>query len=242
MQESFDVTTIVFALLAIFVVWKLRSVLGTRTGQEKQRPDRAPQPNGAGPNRNGNGNDGVVVRLPGAANDAGAPAAPAESRDRWTDLAEPGSKVWLGLDQIADADRTFDGKGFIGGAKSAYEMIITAFAAGDRQTLRGLLSKDVFDSFSQAITDRESRGEKVETTFVSIDKASMVDAVLRGKVAQITMRFVSKLITATRDRNGNVIDGDPEHVSDLVDIWTFERDTSARDPNWRLVVVSDGDR
>ncbi|MBN9080594.1 MAG: calcium-binding protein [Rhizobiales bacterium 62-17] len=241
MQESFDVTTIVFALLAIFVVWKLRSVLGTRTGHEK-RPDRAPQPNGAGPNRNGNGNDGVVVRLPGAANDAGAPAAPAESRDRWTELAEPGSKVWLGLDQIAAADRTFDGKDFIGGAKSAYEMIITAFAAGDRQALRGLLSKDVFDSFSQAITDRESRGEKVETTFVSIDKASMVDAVLRGKVAQITMRFVSKLITATRDRNGNVIDGDPEHVSDLVDIWTFERDTSARDPNWRLVVVADGDR
>ncbi|MDH7797991.1 MULTISPECIES: Tim44/TimA family putative adaptor protein [unclassified Beijerinckia] len=242
MQDSFDVTTIVFALLAIFVVWKLRSVLGTRPGPEKPRPERSPAPNGAAPGRNGN--DGVVVRLPGAANDAGAPttAAVAESRDRWTDVAEPGSKVWLGLDQIVAVDPSFDGKGFITGAKSAYEMIITAFASGDRQALRGLLAKEVFDSFAQAITDREARGEKVETTFVSIDKAQMTDAILRGKVAQITMRFVSKLITATRDRNGTVIDGDAEHVSDLVDVWTFERDTSARDPNWRLVIVADGDR
>jgi len=237
MQEPFDVTTIVFALLAVFVVWKLRSVLGTRNGPEKPRAERLSVP-GTSPGRAPNG-DNVVVRLPGAANDAGAAAPQSDTDGRWDAYAERGSKVWEGLDQLVSMDRSFDPKTFVGGAKSAYEMIITAFAAGDRQSLRGLLAKDVYDSFAQAITDRESRGEKVETTFVSIDKAQIVDINARTKVVQVSMRFVSKLITATRDRAGAVIDGNPEQVVDLVDVWTFERDVTTRDPNWRLVGVAD---
>jgi len=238
MQEPFDVTTVVFALLAVFVVWKLRSILGTRNGPDKPRAERLSVP-GTAPGRAPNG-DNVVVRLPGAANDAGAASSQAADADgRWDAYTERGSKVWEGLDQLVSMDRTFDPKIFIAGAKSAYEMIITAFATGDRPALRSLLAKDVYDSFTQAITDRESRGEKVETTFVSIDKAQIVDINARTKVVQISMRFVSKLITATRDRSGTVIDGNPEQVVDLVDVWTFERDVTTRDPNWRLVGVAD---
>jgi predicted lipid-binding transport protein (Tim44 family) len=235
-----DVTTIIFAILAIFVVWKLRSVLGTRTGAE--RPPRDPfnraargelKPEPAPYNKE-------PIRLPGGAAEPPAAEAPEPAVDRWAGVAEPGSKAAAGLDAIAQAQPSFDAKAFLEGAKGAYEMIVTAFAAGDRATLRNLLAKDVFDSFQQAIADRETRGEKVETTFVSIDKATIEDAALRGDTAQIAVKFQSKLITATRDKAGVIIDGNAERVVDMIDIWTFARDVSARDPNWKLVATDSG--
>jgi predicted lipid-binding transport protein (Tim44 family) len=138
------------------------------------------------------------------------------------------------------AQPSFDVKAFLDGSKSAYEMIVTAFAAGDRATLRNLLAKDVLDSFQHAIGDREAMGEKVETTFVSIDKATIEDAALRGNTAQIAVKFLSKLITATRDRSGAIVEGNPERVVDMVDIWTFAREVTARDPNWKLVATDSG--
>ena len=223
-----DATTLIFAALAIFVVWKLRSVLGTRTGAEKPPFDpatrRTPQPAPDGSN---------VVRLPGAANDRGAPS-PVE---RWKGVAEPGSPLARNLDSIAAIDPNFNGQTFLSGAKAAYEMIVVAFAAGDRQALRPLLAKDVMDSFDAAIAAREKSGEKVETTFVSIDRSSLEDAQLRPDAAQIAVRFHSKLITATRDAAGKILDGDPEKVADVVDIWTFARDPRSRDPNWKLVAT-----
>jgi len=223
-----DVTTLIFAALAIFVVWKLRSVLGTRTGAEKPPFDpaarRAPAPLNDGSN---------VVRLPGAANDRGAPPAV----DRWKGFAEPGTPLAANLDAIAAADPGFSGASFISGAKAAYEMIVTAFAAGDRKTLVPLLAKDVMDSFDAAIAAREQSGEKVDTTFVSIDKAGVEDAQVRAGVSQVAVRFQSKLITATRDAAGKIVDGDPEKVTDVVDIWTFARDPKSRDPNWKLVAT-----
>jgi predicted lipid-binding transport protein (Tim44 family) len=149
-------------------------------------------------------------------------------------------KIIPSLQSISDADSQFDPQTFIEGAKGAYEMIVMSFAAGNRNALRDLLAKDVYDSFASAISDRESRGETVDTTFVSIDRTSLEEAQLRGSTAQITVRFQSKLITSTRDRAGAIIDGNSDKVVDMVDIWTFARDTASRDPNWLLVATETG--
>lgn len=237
MQDSFDLTTIIFLALAVFVIWKLRSVLGTRTGHERTpaeimrraEPPQAPPP----------ANDTNVVRMPGRPADE-TPAVPADNPDRWKGFAEAGSPLAGNLDAILASDRTFDAREFREGAKAAYEMIVTAFAQGDKRVLKDLLSKDVFDGFVGAIAEREKRGDRIETTFVSIDKADFADAQVRGKVAQITMHFVSKLITATYDKAGTVIDGAPDKVVDVTDIWTFSRDLNSRDPNWKLIATESG--
>ncbi len=241
MQDSFDVTTIIFALLAVFVVWKLRSILGTRSGTEKppNNPFLNHAPGGPGAPRR---DDAKIITLPGAPKSAAAPreAAPANQAERWKPFAEPGSKAWSGLDAIAAADPSFAILPFVDGAKAAYEMIVGAFAAGNRQVLENLLAKDVYDSFSLAISDREKRGEKVETTFVSIDKAVIEGAELIGRAAQITLRYTAQIITATRAQDGAVIEGSPDKVIEINDIWTFTRDVGSRDPNWRLTATRTG--
>lgn len=232
-----DVTTIVFALLAIFVVWKLRSVLGTRTGNEQPPLEtfrrKAPETQS---------DDGArtVLRFPGGSAEPEAEQASPDRRAAWLRIPGVEEKVVTGLEAIASADPTFEPKSFIEGAKTAYEMIIMSFAAGNRPALQELLSKDVFDSFAAAIADREQRGETVDTTFVSIDRTTIEDAQLRPPAAQVSLRFQSKLITATRDRSGVIIDGNADKVVDMVDVWTFARDTTSRDPNWRLVATEAG--
>ena len=119
-------------------------------------------------------------------------------------------------------------------------MIVTTFAEGDRRQLRNLLSREVFDGFDAAITERENRGETAETRFVSIDGSTITAAELRKSTAQITVRFVSKLVSSTRDRNGTVIDGNAEKVTDVTDVWTFARDVTSRDPNWKVVATEAG--
>jgi len=237
MQEPFDITTIIFALLAAFVVWKLRSVLGTRTGHEQPPQDRMGRAERSEEGRP----EGKVIRLPGAANDSGPGRFEDRDKpDRWAPYAEAGTPVALGFDSVVKADPSFDPSEFAEGAKAAYEMIIGSFAAGDRQTLKGLLAKDVFESFVAAIDDRESRGETVETTFVSLDKIEYVDIQMRGKTAHVSVKFQSKLISATRDKDGAVIEGSSERIVDMIDIWTFARDVTLRDPNWRLVATEAG--
>jgi predicted lipid-binding transport protein (Tim44 family) len=234
-MPNFDISTVVFAIIAIFVVWKLRSVLGTRNGAERPPFDPAPGP---GPGRNpGAGSQpmGQVVRLPTSSpSAAGTVASAASGAARWKGFAEPGSTVAGGLDAIASADPGFSPDGFLSGARSAYEMIVTAFAAGDRKTLENLLAPDVMDNFSKAIAARVARNETTETTLVSIDSAIIEDARLNGAAAQISVRFASKLISSTRDKAGVVTEGSADSVVDHLDIWTFSRDTSSRNPNWRL--------
>jgi predicted lipid-binding transport protein (Tim44 family) len=235
MQNSFDVSTIIFALLAAFVVWKLRSILGTRTGEEK--PPRNPFVNdapGAARARPG-GAESNVVPLPGAAVPSPAQPAATAPGERWKPFAEPGSKAWVGLDAIAAADPAFAVQPFLDGAKTAYEMIVISFADGDRPVLQNLLAKEVYDSFAAALAEREKRGEKVETTFVAIDNATIADAGLHGFFAEITVRFSAQMITATRDSTGAVIDGSADKVVEVNDAWSFARDVNSRDPNWRLV-------
>jgi predicted lipid-binding transport protein (Tim44 family) len=241
MQDSFDMTTIVFALLAAFVVWKLRSVLGTRNGAEKppSNPFASRAPGRFLRARRGDADSGDsgnrVIPLPGAAEPPVA-IAPAKD-DRWKPNAEPGSKAWVGLDAIAAADPSFAIKPFADGAKSAYEMIVTAFAEGNREVLRNLLSPEVFESFAAALAERDKRGDKVTTTFVSIDKVLIEDAGLNGRTAEIKIHFTAQMITATRDQAGTVIDGSPDKVVQIDDIWTFARDTGSRDPNWKLAAT-----
>ena len=238
MHQPFDITTVIFAVLAVFVVWKLRSVLGTRTGTERPPYDpfearRKARESGANPPP---GETGTVIRLPGAADPKAEPQRP-PAAEQWDKLIEPGSRAADGLEQIRRADPGFSAQGFIDGARAAYEMIVMAFAAGDRSVLEPLLAKDVFDSFATAIADREQKGHKVETTFVSMEKVLIADAQLRGKTAQIAVKFHPQLITVTRDRDGEVVDGSTDHVADVIDLWTFARDADSRNPNWKLVAT-----
>ena len=220
--------------MAIFL--KLRSVLGQRTGRERPPYD----PYSARDAMRGATNDNVVT-LPGRAPEGGQkPADASEPSDRWKGIAEPGTALALGLDAVAGEDKTFDAKHFVAGARAAYEMIVLAYAEGDRRALKNLLSREVYDGFEAAIRDRETKGETVETRFVAIDKSDITAAELRGRTAHVTVRFVSQLISVTRDKSGNVIDGNPEKVTDVTDVWTFARDVSSRDPNWKLVATEAG--
>ena len=234
MHQPFDITTVIFALLAVFVVWKLRSVLGTRTGQERPPFDPFAARRKA---RDGNANPaetGTVIRLPGSPDSKVAPPPPPED---WAKFIEPGSSAAEGLARIRAADPSFSPQGFVEGARAAYEMIVLAFASGDRAALSPLLAKDVFDSFSAALAERERKGHTVETTFVSMEKALIADAQLRGRTAQVAVKFQPQLISVTHDRDGTVVDGSTDQVADVTDLWTFAREAGSRDPNWKLVAT-----
>jgi predicted lipid-binding transport protein (Tim44 family) len=235
-QDVFDIYTIIFLALAVFIFLRLRSVLGQRTGRERPPydPYSAREVRGAAKDN--------VVALPGRGNAEG-PQKPAEASDpaeRWKGIAEPGSAIAAGFDAISREDPSFDPKHFITGARAAYEMIVLAFAEGDRRSLKNLLSREVYDGFEAAIREREAKSESVETRFVAIEKSDVTGAELRGRTAQVTVRFVSQLVSVTRDKSGNVIDGSPEKVTDVTDVWTFARDLSSRDPNWKLVATEAG--
>ncbi len=241
MHNVFDITTIIFLALAVLIFLRLRSVLGQRTGRERPPYDPYSRPDRAQPAREN------VVALP-AGRPAGAVAAKSASEGAeqskpepsWTGIAEPGSTIANGLDAIANAAPDFDVRHFLTGARAAYEMIVNAFADGDRRVLKNLLSRDVYDGFENAINEREKRGEHMESHFVSIDGADIVGAEMRGCDAQMTVRFQSQLVSVTRDRDGKVIDGQADKVTDVIDVWTFSRDVSSHDPNWRLVATEAG--
>lgn len=236
-----DIYTIIFLALAVFIFLRLRNVLGQRTGSEQRPPyDRAARDVLRGGPDSGRGDN--VVPIPGTIIDQAplAPADPAPATERWKGTAEPGSELARGLDQIAKEDSSFDPKHFVSGGKSAYEMIVMAFAQGDRRTLKDLLNAEVYDNFDAAIREREQRGERIERKFVGIDKAEIVGAEMRGRTASLTVRFVSQMISVTRDKQGVIVDGTPDQITDVTDVWTFNRDMSSRDPNWRLVGTDGG--
>ena len=238
MQDSFDATTLIFLALAVFVIWRLRSVLGQKTGTERS-PFRPVERNRTEPPAAGRGEGDNVVRLPGADRGQAGAAVQTAARD-WRGIAEPGSAVARGLEQVVQVEPSFEPRAFLEGAKGAYEAIVIAFAKGDRKTLRALLSREVCEGFERAISEREKRREAVETTFISIDKAEMVSVEVKNRVAQVTVRFLSNLITATRDADGKVIDGNAETGVEVPDVWTFARTLGSRDPNWQLVATDAG--
>ncbi|MEJ0011391.1 MAG: Tim44/TimA family putative adaptor protein [Bauldia sp.] len=240
MSGFVDIYSIVFLVIAVVVFLRLRNVLGRRTGNERppfdpySRRDSVPTAPGDTTTTD------KIISLPRRTAPAGA-AVTAElapgAEAHINNIAPEGSALRDGLKAIAALDKSFDPAEFVTGAKSAYEMIVTAFAEGDRKTLKQLLSREVFDGFVAAITEREGRGETIEFKFVGIDKTDITAASGKATTAQITVRFLSKLVSATHDKAGAVIDGDPTHVGDVTDVWTFARDTTSRDPNWKLVAT-----
>lgn len=230
-MEFFDIGTIFFLVAAVVIFYQLRSVLGRRTGSERPPFD----PYSRKPANQETATSENVVSLPRRRT-----AAEVEANYAAIDaFAKPGTDLNKGLRAIKDADPSFDPKTFVDGAKMAYEMIVLAYADGDRRTLKNLLSREVFDGFVTAISEREGRSEKVQSSFVGIDKADIVSAEMKGTEACVTLRVVSELISATRDKAGEVIDGDPETVAEVKDVWTFSRDTRSSDPNWKLVATAE---
>ncbi|MDP9810999.1 putative lipid-binding transport protein (Tim44 family) [Rhizobium tibeticum] len=227
---SNDFITLFFLVAAVLIFLQLRSVLGRRTGNEKPPRDLYTPRDAAGPEAP---DAGKVVTLPRR-------DASSEEDDRFAAIdafAPAGTALNESLREINKADASFDPKEFVNGARMAYEMIVMAFADGDRKTLKNLLSREVYDGFDAAITDRESKGETVKSTFVGIDKTEITSAEIKATEVQITVRIVSQLISATYDKADKLIDGDAENVAEVNDLWTFARDTRSRDPNWKLVAT-----
>ena len=211
---------IVFAMIAGFLVYRLRSVLGRRTGEERQRPNpfvADPSPQALPDN---------VIPLP----DRGRPVLDSGE-------SEPDQPFSLatGLAQVRAADPAFEEKSFLQGARGAFAMIVGAYAQGDTGVLRPLLSDDVYDSFAAEIRRRLAAGEKHETKIERIKDADVLEARVDGRMALVTVKFVSDQIIVTYGANGALLDGDPDRLLEIIDIWTFARNTRARDPNWSLV-------
>ncbi len=230
-MPEIDLPTVIFALVALFVAYKLRSVLGVRNNSERQPGGLlAPLRRAPGPPTP------AVVQSDGA-----APASvPPPVADRWKGVAEPDPAVWSGLDAITAADRDFSPQAFLSGARAAYDMVVHAFAAGDSATLRSLMAPEAFANFDNAIRARAAAGQTMTTTVVSIDDATIVGAQLVGAIAQLRVRFAAKLASVTRDAAGAVVDGSPSAVADHIDLWTFARDVRSRDPNWMLTATESG--
>ena len=217
--QYFDI--ILFAMVAGFLVLRLRSVLGRRTGNERRRD--------LFPRRAAPASDNVTTlvepdkRIARAVGDA--PAADV--------IAE-------GLNRIRRADSSFDPANFIEGARTAFELIVAAFAKGDKAELRPLLSDEVFHRFAMAIDERTNAKETLETQIEKLDKVDIVEAELAGPTAQVALKLVSHQINVTRAMDGSIVDGAPGQPVEKTDYWTFARDTQSNDPNWVLVATSSG--
>ena len=234
MGEGFQFLDIIlFALVAGFLILRLRSVLGRRDGHQGRNPDpfsARPKPEPA---------DDKVVQLPDrndrpidATATPGEPAAAAGT---------PKGPLEAGLTQIAVADPRFDPQEFVSGARIAFELILTAFASGDREALKPLLSPEVYGNFDKSIRQRQASGQRLETKLVSLKSCEIAEAYMAGRTAHVTVKFVSEQISAVYDASGTVVDGNPTQVTEVTDFWTFARDTRSADPNWALVATGTAD-
>lgn len=210
---------LLIATVAGIILFRLYTVLGRRTGHE--RPPQDGYRLNRSPKQTGSDN---VVALPDR-------TARAETLDK------PADPLARGLLDIKLGDRSFETEAFLAGAKQAYEMVVTAFAAGDRKDLRPLLSDEVFAAFDAVIRGREENKQKVEFTFIGFREAKIAHAALKGRTAELTVNFTAQYISATTDAGGNVIEGDAKTVRSVNDVWTFTRDVRASDPNWTIVAT-----
>jgi predicted lipid-binding transport protein (Tim44 family) len=236
MSEAFDIYTLLFLVLAVVIFIRLRNVLGRRTGNERPPYDPYAAPDA----KRAEANEPVVTLPRGRTGRAPLEASGPSLEDieeRLGRHAAKDSPLGQSLTVLMRADPGFDPGQFLDGAKAAYEMIVTAFAQGDEVELSQLLGPDVFEGFQRAIREREERGEKVESSLVGIDKADIIEAEVKNRTAYVTLKFVSELISVTRDTGGEVVEGDPKKVREVTDIWTFAREVASRNPNWKLVAT-----
>jgi len=223
MQGGFPIDLILFAMVAAFLVLRLRSVLGKRQGFE--RPPQAPGIP-----------DGRSARVEGVAEDIATARSASGAR---RSVPMPQSAIGQALLQINATDASFEPNGFLDGAEGAFRMIVTAFAQGDRQTLRALLSDETYSGFEQAVAGRETSGESQRTEIRSMHELGLEGADLRGTIADVTVRFVSDQVNITTGRGGEIVAGS-DAVTEVIDIWTFQRDLTAKDPTWKLVGTRSG--
>ncbi len=220
MSQGFQIFDLVFfGLIAVFVLLRLRSVLGTRTGAEK-RPEDVIQRRQTGP---AGQTEAPVVKLPRREDRPGADADP---------------KLSQALAEISNADPAFDSITFLAGARQAYEIIVTAFAAGDRKTLGNMVGDEVMANFGAAIAAREAARQTMKTTLTAIRQARIVDAALVGSLAEVTVKFVADLVSHTEDVQGAILSGHPTLAQEAAEQWSFRRDTASADPNWTLVATA----
>lgn len=227
---DFDIVLVIALVIAVVVFLQLRSVLGKRTGFERPPFD----PYSRQPDKADEKEIDTVVALP---------KQEAKAADDFSDIdkiAPEESELNKELRHIRKEDPAFSPKSFLDGARVAYEMVVTAFAKGDKKTLKSLLSNDVYQGFSSAIDERDKKGENVKFTFVGIDKIDIVSALMQEKYAQLTVHVDSEIISATYDHNEKLVDGDPQAIAEIRDIWTFARDVKSRDPNWQVIGTEDG--
>jgi len=217
-MSSDMIELLVLIALAAVVLYRLKSVIGTRTGHEgpparMRRGPGAPE-RGPGP---------VAVPDPIADEDDERPSSvPVGSREA--------------IEAIRRIEPGFDVSEFLGGARGAYEMILMAYEESDRDTLRSLLAPDVFKAFEQGIAAREAEGLRVEARFIGVREAELVEVGFEPdtRIADVTVRFVGELITAVRDADNRIVEGDPNDVRRQSDTWTFSREMGSVDPNWLL--------
>jgi predicted lipid-binding transport protein (Tim44 family) len=213
---------ILFAMIAAFLVLRLRSVLGRRTGNERRRDVFM---------RQADASRDKVVAL--AQRRPPVPMPPPSA-------SPPPDSVAAGLARIQSADPGFDASRFLEGARAAFEIIVAGYAAGEKERLRPLLNDEVFTPFSAAIDERQAAHETLETQIVAIKQLDPVEATLNGATARITVKLVSDQINVVRAHDGSIVDGDPQTPIEKTDFWSFARDTGSRDPNWVLVATSSG--
>jgi predicted lipid-binding transport protein (Tim44 family) len=240
MSEAFDIYTLLFLVLAVVIFIRLRNVLGRRTGNERPPYDPFAAPDAKRPGTP-KPNEPVVALPPGRSGRAPILETSVPSiEDIEAKLgrhAPKDSPLRQSLTELLRVDPSFDPTHFLEGAKAAYEMIVMGFADGDEAVLKQLLGSDVYDGFEAAIRERETKGEKVESTLVGINKADLIEAEVKNRVAYVTVKFVSELISVTRDAEGEVVEGDPKKVREVTDIWTFAREAPSKNPNWKLVAT-----
>ncbi len=217
--QYFDI--ILFAMIAGFLVLRLRSVLGRRTGHQRRQDAMPRRPVAPGDD------------LATLANRRAAMPPPIAT-------AAPADAVAAGLERIRDADAGFDAAHFLEGARVAFEMIVGAFAAGDKERLRPLLSDEVYNPFAAAIDERATSGETLETRILRLKQLDIIEAGLAGRLARVTVKFVSDQINVLRAHDGSIVDGAPGSPTEKTDFWTFARDTRSGDPNWALVATASG--
>lgn len=219
----------VYALIAAGLVFWLRNILGTRSGDESFTPVAKLDLDG----------EGKIITLDFADENrdderlATIEALCAE--ENGTNMAVETSAARDLLIEIAKANTSFNIKEFLRAAQDAFVYVVESFAEGDRKTLADLLSPQVYEAFDTAIAQREEAEQTMMAEIQSIQKASVVSARLEGKRAFVTVRFLAEEITCTKDRDQNIISGHPEKSITMRDVWTFFRDFKSKDPRWVVV-------
>ncbi len=212
---------IFFALVAVFIAWRLKSVLGRNVEVERKRPPdiKAVKPVFVKPQEQQENVE--VAKLAAQQQEESLKNFP-------SDLADS-------LRKMNGMDSSFSAESFVKGAGLAFEMVIKAISKGDERTLEMLLRPDILVIFKEGLAERKAKGLSEETTLIAIKSSEIVSANLKGTVAQVRVKFVSEQVKVTRDSAGRIVDGDPSLVEVVEDVWTFERDMRSGNPNWLLV-------